>query len=134
MLWFIESYGIVFFIYCTVLLKLKNFNLNQQYFLITYLYFNLGRLTWLVYLIGAAIGGRVTFNSNDDGDAMDGEMACKVLQLMTFSDSRLPQGGYEKLEHSFLFFFEQFRKIYIGDQVRNRIIWVVFNLYIVYVL
>ncbi|VVC45632.1 Armadillo-type fold,Armadillo-like helical,Importin-beta, N-terminal domain [Cinara cedri] len=76
-----------------------------------------GRLTWLVYLIGAAIGGRVTFNSNDDGDAMDGEMACKVLQLMTFSDSRLPQGGYEKLEHSFLFFFEQFRKIYIGDQV-----------------
>jgi len=81
--------------------------------------FNLGRLTWLVYLIGAAIGGRVTFNSNDDGDAMDGEMACKVLQLMTFSDARLPQGGYEKLEHSFLFFFEQFRKIYIGDQVRK---------------
>jgi len=74
----------------------------------------------LVYLIGAAIGGRVTFNSNDDGDAMDGEMACKVLQLMTFSDSRLPQGGYEKLEHSFLFFFEQFRKIYIGDQVRKK--------------
>lgn len=79
-------------------------------------------MTWLVYLIGAAIGGRVTFNSNEDGDAMDGEMACKVLQLMTFSDSRLPQGGYEKLEHSFLFFFEQFRKIYIGDQVRKRII------------
>lgn len=87
--------------------------------LLNYIYFILGRLTWLVYLIGAAIGGRVTFNSNDDGDAMDGEMACKVLQLMTFSDSRLPQGGYEKLEHSFLFFFEQFRKIYIGDQVRK---------------
>lgn len=72
-------------------------------------------------MIGAAIGGRVTFNSNDDGDAMDGEMACKVLQLMTFSDSRLPQGGYEKLEHSFLFFFEQFRKIYIGDQVSKHL-------------
>lgn len=36
-----------------------------------------GRLTWLVYIIGAAIGGRVSFNSNDEHDAMDGELVCR---------------------------------------------------------
>jgi len=36
-----------------------------------------GRLTWLVYIIGSAIGGRVSFNSNDEHDAMDGELVCR---------------------------------------------------------
>lgn len=79
-----------------------------------------GQLTWLVYLIGAAIGGRVFLNSQDDHDAMDGELACRVLQLMQLTDSRLANGGHcEKLELALLSFFEQFRKIYIGDQVQR---------------
>jgi len=78
-----------------------------------------GRLTWLVYIIGSAVGGRVSFNSNDDHDAMDGELVCRVLQLMQLTDSRLSQGGCEKLELALLSFFEQFRKIYIGDQVQK---------------
>lgn len=79
-----------------------------------------GRLTWLVYIIGAAIGGRVFLNSTDEHDAMDGELACRVLQLMNLTDNRLAAGGYcEKLELSLLSFFEQFRKIYIGDQVQK---------------
>jgi len=49
----------------------------------------LGRLTWLVYIIGAAVGGRVSFNSNDEHDAMDGELVCRVLQLMNLTDARL---------------------------------------------
>jgi len=48
-----------------------------------------GMLTWLVYIIGAAIGGRVFLNSTDEHDAMDGELACRVLQLMNLTDSRL---------------------------------------------
>jgi hypothetical protein len=43
---------------------------------------------------------------------------CRVLQLMNLTDSRLAQGGCEKLELAMLSFFEQFRKIYVGDQVR----------------
>lgn len=78
-----------------------------------------GRLTWLVYIIGAAIGGRMSFNSADEHDAMDGELVCRVLQLMTLTDSRLAQGGCEKLELAMLSFFEQFRKIYVGDQVQK---------------
>lgn len=78
-----------------------------------------GRLTWLVYIIGSAVGGRVSFNSNDEHDAMDGELVCRVLQLMNLTDNRLPQGGCEKLELALLSFFEQFRKIYVGDQVQK---------------
>lgn len=75
------------------------------------------RLTWLVYIIGSAIGGRIQFGTNDEHDVMDGELVVRVLQLMNLTDSRLPQCGSEKLELAFLNFFEQFRKIYIGEQV-----------------
>lgn len=44
---------------------------------------------------------------------------CRVLQLMNLTDSRLAQAGNEKLELAMLSFFEQFRKIYIGDQVQK---------------
>lgn len=36
-----------------------------------------GQLTWLVYVIGAAIGGRMSFSTNDDHDSMDGELVCR---------------------------------------------------------
>eukprot|EP00061_Rhincodon_typus_P019003 g48425.t1 len=78
-----------------------------------------GRLTWQVYIIGAVIGGRVSFASTDEQDSMDGELVCRVLQLMNLTDSRLAQAGNEKLELAMLSFFEQFRKIYIGDQVQK---------------
>ncbi|XP_043247969.1 exportin-7 isoform X2 [Colletes gigas] len=78
-----------------------------------------GQLTWLVYIIGGVIGGKVTFNCNEELDAMDGELVCKVLQLMNLTDSRLAQGGCEKLESAMLSFFEQFRKIYVGEQVQK---------------
>ena len=39
---------------------------------------------------------------------------------MNLTDLRLPQGGgLEKFELAFLSFFEQFRKIYVGDQVQK---------------
>lgn len=70
-----------------------------------------------MYIIGSAIGGRVSFNSNEESDAMDGELVCRVLPLLALTDSGLGQGGCEKLELAMLSFFEQFRKIYVGDQV-----------------
>ena len=51
---------------------------------------------------------------------MDGELVCRVLQLMNLTDSRLAQGGCEKLELAMLSFFEQFRKIYVGEQVQKN--------------
>ncbi|XP_060809252.1 exportin-7-B [Amyelois transitella] len=79
-----------------------------------------GQLTWLVYIIGAAIGGRASATTCDDNDAMDGELVCRVLQLMTLTDSRLANGGCEKLELAMMSFFEQFRRIYVGEQVQKN--------------
>ncbi|XP_076650962.1 ran-binding protein 16 isoform X3 [Halictus rubicundus] len=79
-----------------------------------------GQLTWLVYIIGGVIGGKVTFNNNEEYDAVDSELVCRVLQLMNLTDSRLAQGGCEKLELAMLSFFEQFRKIYVGEQVQKN--------------
>nr|XP_039251152.1 exportin-7-like [Styela clava] len=79
-----------------------------------------GQLTWIVYLIGAVIGGRVSFASNDDHDAMDGELVLRVLQLMEITDTRLTSGhGFANIELALLSFFEQYRKIYVGDQVQK---------------
>jgi len=78
-----------------------------------------GRLTWLVYLIGSSVGGCYLVHNNEY-DAMDSELACRVLQLMQLTDNRLAQGGMcEKLELAQLSFFEQFRKIYIGEQIQK---------------
>lgn len=43
----------------------------------------------------------------------------RVLQLMNLTDSQLSQRGSEKLELSILSFFEQFRKMYVGDQAQK---------------
>ncbi|XP_055389487.1 ran-binding protein 16 isoform X2 [Condylostylus longicornis] len=74
------------------------------------------QLTWLVYIIGSAIGGRLSFNASEEQDTMDSELVIRVLQLMSLTDARLPQAGCEKLELSFLSFLEQVRKIHISEQ------------------
>lgn len=45
------------------------------------------RLTWLVMVIGAAIGGRVAFSSSDDHDLIDGDLICRFewFMLPTFA-------------------------------------------------
>jgi len=44
-----------------------------------------GRLTWLVYIIGAVIGGRVSFASTDEHDEMDGELVCRSVLFCLLS-------------------------------------------------
>lgn len=81
------------------------------------------QLTWLVYIIGAAIGGRMTFTANDEHDILDGDLVVRVLQLMNFTDSRLPQIGCEKLELSLMSFLDHIRKIYIIEQMQKMKIY-----------
>ncbi|XP_061393190.1 ran-binding protein 16 [Musca vetustissima] len=77
------------------------------------------QLTWLVYIIGSAIVGRLTVNSNDDHDTMDAELVIRVFQLMRLTDARLPQAGCEKLELAILSFLEQVRKMHISEQTQK---------------
>ena len=36
-----------------------------------------GQLTWLVYLIGSVIGGRVSDTNSEEYDRMDGQLVCR---------------------------------------------------------
>uniref|UniRef100_K7E3Z4 RAN binding protein 17 n=1 Tax=Monodelphis domestica TaxID=13616 RepID=K7E3Z4_MONDO len=78
-----------------------------------------GRLAWLVYLIGTVVGGRLTYTSTDEHDAMDGELSCRVFQLITLMDAQLSQSSNEKIELAILWFLDQFRKTYVGDQLQR---------------
>ncbi|XP_028384819.1 ran-binding protein 17 isoform X1 [Phyllostomus discolor] len=78
-----------------------------------------GRLAWLVYLVGTVVGGRLTYTSTDEHDAMDGELSCRVFQLISLMDTGLPQSSNEKIELAILWFLDQFRKTYVGDQLQR---------------
>ncbi|KYQ93071.1 exportin 7 [Tieghemostelium lacteum] len=82
------------------------------------------QLSWLVYIIGCMIMGRVG-TSNEEYDKLDSELALRVFLLMSLSESKIqskahiPGGitqGALTLELSFLYFMQSFRKIYIGEK------------------
>jgi exportin-7 len=98
------------------------------------------QMTWLVYIIGGVIGGRISYNlgNSEENDIFDGELVVRVLQLMQFVNTQLEQQNNqinfngnnsntnkndyncsEKIDLAILNFFEQFRKIFIGDQVQK---------------
>ena len=102
-----------------------------------------GQLSWLVYLIGCVVGGKIVHSTTNEYDSMDGQLVCRyaliiilcsyfhlaesihdfsfsrVLQLMNLIDSNLPQHGSEHLDLAILNFFEQFRKIYVGEVLQK---------------
>ncbi|RDD45555.1 Exportin-7 [Trichoplax sp. H2] len=78
-----------------------------------------GQLAWLVCIIGSVVAGRTLFYIAEESDILDGELICRVLQLMKLLEERNPQVLSEKLDLAILSFFEQFRKIYIGDQMQK---------------
>lgn len=111
------------------------------------------RFTFLIYVLGCVIGARgITLTSlslpTDDQDLFDGELVVRVLQLMTYIQQRtagetqtnslkttvntaittttdkIGSTPYsERLELAVLFFFEQFRRQYIGDHSRSNKIY-----------
>ncbi|VDO92793.1 unnamed protein product [Soboliphyme baturini] len=74
------------------------------------------KLAWLTYCFGSAIGGHIAFSSSDDLESVDGDLICRIFGLIRLTDSHLPSHVSKKLEHSYLAFLEQFRKVYFSDQ------------------
>lgn len=108
------------------------------------------RLTFLVYALGGAIGASSisTSTSNEDQELYDGELVIRILQLMSYIQQRTASETQnhsqspsintalttttdrtqltpysERLELAILYFFEQFRKQYIGDHSRSNKIY-----------
>lgn len=79
------------------------------------------QISWLVFIIGAAVGGRISITSSDEHDALDGDLSIKILMLMDVINNGLEngKGRSEAIELAMLQFFDQFRKIYVGDQVHK---------------
>lgn len=84
-----------------------------------------GRLTWLVHIIGAIIKGRQSSNSGAESqEIIDGELAARVFQLIQVIDTgshiqRYVQRSKQRLDLAILCFFQNFRKVYVGDQAMH---------------
>ncbi|RHZ90241.1 hypothetical protein Glove_2g14 [Diversispora epigaea] len=80
------------------------------------------KFAWLVYMIGGLIGGRQAYISTEEQDIIDGELTCKVINLMnvnkSWNDPRGSGNGCEKLELAFMDFFQQSRS-YIGESTQR---------------
>ena len=82
-----------------------------------------GELAWLVYIIGTVLGSHLTPSSNSDTQQLvDAQLTCAVLQLLPLLNeaANVAERGHERpnqrLELALLFFMQQFRKVYVGDQ------------------
>ncbi|EFJ44129.1 hypothetical protein VOLCADRAFT_65225 [Volvox carteri f. nagariensis] len=84
-----------------------------------------GQLTWLVYITGAVIKGRLATSTNADSqEALDGDLASRVFALLRAADEGLHTSRYgersrQRLDVAFLHFLQCFRKVYIGEQVMH---------------
>ena len=48
-----------------------------------------GKLAWLIYIIGAILGGRLHMCSTSESESLDGDLASHVLQLQNIHNQRL---------------------------------------------
>ncbi|KRZ68306.1 Exportin-7, partial [Trichinella papuae] len=78
------------------------------------------KLTWLIYIIGGLLTEHGGGTSLDEVEQIEANLICRVLQLMRLSDSVLAQRrGSARLESSYLWFLECFRKVYVNDTSRR---------------
>lgn len=81
------------------------------------------KTTWLVYMMGALVGGHAsckTHRTDTDGaptHVVNGELASRVFRLMAVTDQQ--PSASEMLELGYLYFIEQFRKVYIGEHAKQ---------------
>ncbi|KAH3758789.1 Nuclear transport receptor RanBP16 [Pelomyxa schiedti] len=83
-----------------------------------------GQLAWLIFAVGSLISGRMTMSVSQEHDMRDGDLATRVFHVQKLCDTRLsrlqgftfPKESFDcKLEYAFLYFTQQFRRMYIGD-------------------
>jgi len=81
------------------------------------------KMTWIVYMMGALVGGHASAKANRaDTDCapthvVNGELAGRIFRLVNLTDQQgTPSEG---LELAYLYFLEQFRKVYIGEHARQ---------------
>ena len=84
-----------------------------------------GQLTWLVYIIGSVVRGRLSSTSSEQHELADGELACRVFRLVQVMDGgahacRQKMRSKQRLDMAILSFFQHFRKVYVGEQIMHQ--------------
>jgi exportin-7 len=80
------------------------------------------QMAWLIYVIGAIIGGQAYAANSTEGDELvDADLSQRVFRAMQLTEHRLiSSGGSERpalhFELALLYYFSSFRKSYIGEQ------------------
>ena len=85
-----------------------------------------GRLTWLVYIVGAVVRGRLSCSSAEPQESLDGDLAYRVFQLIQVMDAGFHSTRYgaesrQRLDLATLNFFGNFRKVYVGEQAMHSL-------------
>ncbi|CAL1143694.1 unnamed protein product, partial [Cladocopium goreaui] len=81
------------------------------------------KMTWLVYMMGALVGGHASAKANrTDTDCapthvVNGELAGRIFRLVNLTVQQ--KQTCEGLEIAYLYFLEQFRKLYIGEHAKQ---------------
>eukprot|EP00803_Ostreobium_quekettii_P004119 evm.model.scf_281.4 EVM.evm.TU.scf_281.4 scf_281:37255-51104(+) len=83
-----------------------------------------GQLTWLVYIIGAVLRGRLSTSSSETMESLDGDLSARVFSLLGVMETGLHQQRYretsrQRLDLAILSFFQSFRRVYIGETVMH---------------
>lgn len=83
-----------------------------------------GQLTWLVYIVGSIVKGRLSTSSAESQENIDGDLVARVLGLLSvmdegFHSQRYGERSRQRLDMAVINFFQSFRKVYIGEQVMH---------------
>ena len=83
-----------------------------------------GRLTWLVYIVGAVVRGRLSCSSQEPQESLDGDLAYRAFRLIEVMDAGFHATRYgaesrQRLDLATLNFFGNFRKVYVGEQAMH---------------
>eukprot|EP00928_Gymnodinium_smaydae_P007847 TRINITY_DN12809_c0_g1_i1.p1 TRINITY_DN12809_c0_g1~~TRINITY_DN12809_c0_g1_i1.p1 ORF type:complete len:1123 (-),score=189.53 TRINITY_DN12809_c0_g1_i1:90-3359(-) len=83
------------------------------------------KMTWIVYMMGALVGGHASAKANRADTecapthVVNGELAGRIFKLINLTDSQSQNNASEGLEIGYLYFLEQFRKVYIGEHAKQ---------------
>lgn len=84
-----------------------------------------GQLTWLVYIVGSIVRGRLSSTSSEQHELADGELACRVFRLVQLTEGGAHSGrqnmrSRQRLDMALMSFFQHFRKVYVGEQIMHQ--------------
>ncbi|PNT70346.1 exportin-7 isoform X3 [Brachypodium distachyon] len=84
-----------------------------------------GQIAWMVHIIAAILKIRQNVGRiKDSQELLDAELAARVLQFITITDTGVHSQRYQelskqRLDRAILIFMQNFRRSYVGDQSMN---------------